>query len=278
MENKIVELENVASNIRKHAINLAYQIGENGVHIGPALSMVEIVTVLYKNVMNFRAEEPTWGLRDRFILSKGHGALAYYIALYEAGIISKKELYTYEKNGGFLPGQPVMNIAKGIEYSSGSLGMGLSFGIGLALAANIKKQSYNVYVLMGDGECNEGSVWESAMSAAHYKLNNLIAIIDFNNMQSDGNSREILDMGEMKSKWASFGWNVKEVDGHDIKSLINVFKKGYEENQPTVVIANTIKGKGISFMEHNPEWHHGQLTTDLYVQAMHELGGDNDEL
>lgn len=273
MKDKIVELENIALDMRKHAIKLAYQVGENGAHVGPALSMVEIMTVLYRNVINFQPRNPKWDSRDRFILSKGHGALAYYIALFEADIITKEELYTYENNDGFLPGQPVMNVEKGIEYSSGSLGIGLSFAIGIALAAKIKSQSYNTYVLMGDGECNEGSVWESAMSAAHFRLNNLIAIIDYNKMQSDGKSTDILDMGDLKSKWSSFGWNVKEVDGHKIESLIEVFKIDNKETRPTVIIANTVKGKGISFMENNPEWHHAQVTTELYLKAISELEG-----
>lgn len=270
---KVLKLNELALKMRKHTMKLAYNAGGNGAHVGPALSIIDIMATLYGEVLKLDAQNPHWLERDRFILSKGHGSLAYYVALHEAGFISEEELYTFEENEGFLPGQPVMNMDKGIEYSSGSLGIGLSFGIGIALSAKLKNQTFNTYVLMGDGECNEGTVWESAMSAAHFKLNNLVAIIDYNKMQSDGLSADILDMGEFVEKWASFGWYTIEVDGHDIEQLLVAFDENNTIEKPKVIIAHTIKGKGISYTEGNPEWHHGQVTTDLYQQAVEELGG-----
>lgn len=269
-----LDLNKLALKMRKHTMKLAYKAGGNGAHVGPALSIIDIMATLYGNVLNLDSTKSNWSERDRFILSKGHGALAYYVALHEAGFFSEEELYTFEEDEGFLPGQPVMNMEKGIEYSSGSLGVGLSFGIGIALSAKLKNQDFNTYVLMGDGECNEGTVWESAMSAAHFKLDNLVAIVDYNKMQSDGESVEILDMGNFSKKWESFGWHVIEVNGHDISELLEAFDNNEHESKPKVIIAHTIKGKGISYMEGNPDWHHGQVTTDLYKQAIEELGGE----
>lgn len=271
---KVIHLQELALNMRKHTMKLAYRAGSNGAHVGPALSIIDIMATLYGEVLQYQPENPFWEHRDRFILSKGHGSLAYYVALHEAGFITETELYTFEENGGFLPGQPVMNLEKGIEYSSGSLGIGLSFAIGIAMAAKLKRQTFYTYVLMGDGECNEGTVWESAMSASHFKLNNLIAIIDYNKMQSDGISADILDMGDFSRKWSSFGWHVIEVDGHDFLTLLDVFRFKESFEKPTVIIAHTIKGKGVSYTENNPDWHHGQVTRDLFEQAILELGGE----
>ena len=270
----VQSIEQMAIKMRKHAIKMAYSAGDNGAHLGPGLSIVELMATLYGAVMKFDVKNPMDADRDRFILSKGHGTLGYYTALAEVGYFSQEELYTFEENEGFLPGQPVMNVEKGIECSSGSLGLGLSFGIGIALAGKKQNKLFKTYVLMGDGECNEGTVWEAAMSATHFKLDNLVAIIDYNKMQSDGSSSEILDMGSFVNKWQSFGWKVIEVDGHDIQAILDAFQIIHSQ-QPLVIIAHTVKGKGISFMEHNIEWHHGQLTTTLYEQAMKELGGES---
>jgi transketolase len=230
------------------------------------------MATLYGSVMNYDTKNPFWENRDRFILSKGHGSLGYYTALAECGFFTIDELYTFEENGGFLPGQPVMNIEKGIECSSGSLGLGLSFGVGFALSAKKRNFNFKTYVLLGDGECNEGTVWEAAMSASHFNLNNLIAIIDDNKMQSDGNSTDVLNMRSFAEKWSSFGWEAVELDGHDVRALHESLTQ-YKGEKPLVIIANTVKGKGISFMEANIDWHHGQLTKSLYERAMNELEG-----
>ena len=266
---KIKRCEMASLNMRKNILHLAHQAGNNGSHVGPALSIVEIMAVLYLQIMNINPLNTTWASRDRFLLSKGHGALGYYVVMYEAGVISKEDLYTYEVNGGFFPGQPSKELILGIEYSGGSLGLGLSYGAGIALAAIRKNESFRTFVLMGDGEVNEGSVWESVMFAKHNRLSNLTAIIDKNNMQSDGSSEDIISV-DMEALWRGFGWEVITSDGHNIKQLMEVFQQNNTDN-PKVIIANTIKGKGISFMENSKDWHHNRLTDDLYQKALREL-------
>ena len=268
-ENIIKRCEIASLNMRKNIIHLAHQAGSNGSHIGPALSIVEIMAVLYLEILNINPSDPVWSSRDRFLLSKGHGALGYYVAMYEAGVISKDELYSYEVNGGFFPGQPSKNLSLGIEYSGGSLGLGLSYGAGIAIAAKRRNESFRTFVLMGDGEINEGSVWESVMFAKHNKLSNLTAIIDRNNMQSDGPSKDIINV-DIEALWRGFGWEVVTCDGHNVKQLIEAFEQNNTDN-PKVIIANTIKGKGISFMENSKEWHHNRLTDELYQKAHKEL-------
>lgn len=266
---EIKRCEDAALEMRKNIINLAHQAGSNGSHLGPSLSIVEIMAVLYLEIINIMPSDPTWEERDRFLLSKGHGALGYYVSMHEAGVISREELYSFEVNGGFFPGQPSKKLSLGIEYSGGSLGMGLSYGAGIALAAKRKDKNFKTFVLMGDGELNEGSVWESVMFAKQAKLSNLIAIIDKNNMQSDGLSKDIMNF-DIEATWKAFGWEVVTCDGHDIKQLIEAFRKTNNGN-PKVIIANTIKGKGISFMENSKEWHHNRLTDELYQKASSEL-------
>jgi len=221
--------------------------------------------------MNYNAKNPEWEDRDRFILSKGHGVLGFYTALHEIGLISKDDLMTFEKTNSYLLGHPVMNRKKGIEFSNGSLGMGLSVGIGVALAAKKKKKNYKVYVLIGDGECNEGSVWEAAMAAPNFKLDNIISIIDRNNLQQTGTNKEIMSVGNITEKWKSFGWDVIELDGHNIEELYNAFKKERNSTKPLAIIANTIKGKGFSFSENNNDWHHKVMTKSQYDMALKEL-------
>ena len=220
--------------------------------------------------MNINSNSPLDEDRDRFILSKGHGVLGFYTALAEKGFITKEELMTFEESKSFLLGHPVMNKNKGIESTNGSLGMGLSVGAGIALAAKKKKKKFKVYVLIGDGECNEGSIWEAAMFAAHNKLDNLIGIIDKNNFQQTGTNIEILNTDKLDEKWKSFGWNVKKVDGHSIEQLLKVFREKLSHG-PTLIFANTIKGKGFSFSENTNEWHHKILTKSQYEAALEEL-------
>jgi len=265
------DLKVVAKDVRKNILKLARSAGSMGAHIGPSLSIVEILSVLYGRVMKYDLTNRSWNARDRFILSKGHGALCLYCVLFEAGFITIDDLNSFEFEGGFFPGQPILNVEKGIEMSSGSLGMGLSFGVGVALSSRLKNNPFRTFVLMGDGEVNEGSVWEASMSAAHYKLGSLVAIIDNNGMQSDGKVREVMDTCSLEKKWDSFGWHVIVTDGHDTDSLGGAFGKIPFGDKPTVIIARTVKGKGVSFMENAVEWHHSAITQDQFERAMKEM-------
>lgn len=268
VDDQILELKRTALAMRRNIIRLALNGGANGVHIGPALSLVEIMACLYLEVLRREPGGPPT-IRDKFVLSKGHGALAYYVALYEAGVISLEALNTYEKNGGDFPGQPVKNAAAGIGFSSGTLGLGLAYGAGLALGARKMNSDTRVYVVLGDGELNEGSVWESAMFATHAKLTNLVAIVDRNGMQSDGCTSDVLAI-DIEAMWRGFGWDVAVCDGHDVEQLLAALQTE-PSAQPRVVIANTVKGKGVSFMEGNNEWHHNRLTTEQYNRAVADL-------
>ena len=240
-------------------------------HIGGGLSMVEIMAVLYGEILNYDFKDPFWENRDRFILSKGHGVLGLFSALVECGVITNKKFETFMQNESDLIAHPIANLSLGIESSNGSLGQGLSYGIGIAWAAKLKKESFKTYVYLGDGECDEGSVWEGAMAAPHLKLNNLTVIIDSNGLQSDGNTVDIMDTSDLSAKWKSFGWDTYMVDGHDIEALINAFNAESKNSLPKVLVAKTIKGKGISFMENDNSWHHNRLTQSNYEKAMQEV-------
>ena len=250
---------------------MAVSAGSSSAHFGGALSITEIVSILFAYQMKIDKKNPNWEERDRFILSKGHACLAYYAALCEVGYISREELKTFEKNDTNLLGHPVINRNLGIEFSNGSLGMGLSLGIGTAISLNKKKINSKVYVLLGDGECNEGSVWEGAMAAPNFRLNNLYVIIDKNNFQQTGSNKEIMNVENLKDKWSSFGWHTQELDGHNIVQLYNFFKNVKNESKPKAIIANTIKGKGFSFSENNNDWHHSVLSKSLYEKGLKEL-------
>ncbi len=260
----------MAKRMRKNVLDLAFSAGNNGAHLGSALSIIEIMAVLYGGILKIDPKSPRWEERDRFVLSKGHGSLGYYTALSEAGMITAEELRTFEKNGSFLPGQPVMNPDKGIEVSSGSLGHGLSLGVGMAIAGKKKGRNFRVFVLMGDGECNEGSVWEAAMAARHYNLSNITAIVDANDMQSDGARCDIIAT-DYAAMWKSFGWDVSVVDGHDVRDLYETFQAGNRPETPRLILARTVKGKGVSFMENNNEWHHNRLTQAQYDAAIKDI-------
>lgn len=270
-EKEISRLKNLARNMRKDALDMALAAGNEASHFGAGFSIIDILAVLYGKVMKYNIQNPQWEERDRFILSKGHGTLGYYSALAESGFFNKEELLTFEKNDSFLLGHPVKKREKGIEFTNGSLGMGLSLGIGVSLANRMKQKNNIVYVLMGDGECNEGSVWEAFMAASQYKLTNLVAIIDRNHLQLGGNTKEVMDVGNIANKIESFGWNVREVDGHDIVQLYNAFIEPHNEEKPLAIVANTIKGKGFSFSESNNAWHHAVLTQANYDIAIQEL-------
>ncbi len=263
-----LQLQRAAVAMRRNIIRLALNGGNNGAHIGPALSLVEILAALHLAVMR-RKNGASGPFQDKFILSKGHGALGYYVALYEAGLISLDALNSYESNGGLFPGQPLKNSEAGILFSSGTLGLGLAYGAGLALGARHAQEDSRVYVVLGDGELNEGSVWESVMFAAHQKLANLVAIVDRNGMQSDGRTCDIV-MTDVEAMWRGFGWDVHPCDGHEFAGLLRAFCHRSDE-RPLVVVANTVKGKGVSFMENNNEWHHNRLTPEQHARALAEL-------
>ena len=264
------DIEQMAQNMRRNILDISYSCNASA-HIGGALSMIEITATLYGRILRFDVDRPNWVDRDRFILSKGHGALGYYSALLEVGIISKRVFDSFQVNGSDLTAHPVMNMELGIESSNGSLGQGLSLAVGIALAAKKLGKKHKTYVLVGNGECNEGAIWEAAMSAAQFQLDNLVAIIDNNGYQNDGDSREIMESHGIGIKWASFGWNLHSVDGHNIGELHSALMDGHVKNKPTVIVANTTKGKGVSFMENNNDWHHNRLTEDVYNQAVTEM-------
>ena len=250
---------------------MSLSAGASSAHFGGALSIAEIVATLFAHQMKIDKKNPKWEERDRFILSKGHACLVYYAALCEVGYISNNELKTFEKNDTNLLGHPVINRNLGIDFSNGSLGMGLSLGIGVAISSKKKKKNFNVYVIVGDGECNEGSIWEGAMAAPNFKLDNLYVIIDKNNFQQTGSNKEIMNVGNLKDKWSSFGWHTTELDGHNIRDLYNFFKESNKITKPKAIIANTIKGKGFSFSENNNDWHHSILSKSIYEKALKEL-------
>lgn len=225
-------------------------------HIASAFSIVEILEVLYKeNILNYDASNPNWEDRDRFILSKGHGSLALYTMLAEVGFFNKELLKTFSKPNSILGGEPCIPNIPGVEATTGSLGHGLSLAVGMALAKKLDEKKEKVYVLLGDGECEEGTIWEAVMFASHYKLNNLIAIIDCNKIQKMGSLKDIMSINNWKDKFESFGWNVREVYGHNIKELKNIFSTPNNTDKPLVILANTIKGKGVSIIENDPRWH-----------------------
>ena len=268
---EIKKIESFALAVRKNILEMAVSAGASSAHFGGALSITEIVSTLFAHQMKIDKKNPNWEDRDRFILSKGHACLAYYAALCEVGYISKQELKTFEKNDTNLLGHPVINRSLGIDFSNGSLGMGLSLGIGVAISSKKKKKNFSVYVIVGDGECNEGSIWEAAMAAPNFKLDNMYVIIDKNNFQQTGSNKEIMNVENLKDKWSSFGWDAVELNGHSIQELYNYFQESKKINKPKAIIANTIKGKGFTFSENNNDWHHTILTKNFYDKALKEL-------
>lgn len=269
------ELQAMARKIRKTILEMTYHAGAAGAHVGGALSCADLLAVLYGEVMRIDAKNPSAEHRDRFILSKGHSSVGHYAALYAAGFLDDEDIQAFESNGGAFPAHSVKNVDRGIELSSGSLGLGLSFGIGSALAARKKGLDYKVYVLLGNGECNEGSVWEAVMLASQLKLSQLYMIIDDNKQQLDGMSETILRMPDLCGTLRSIGFEACSVNGHSIGELLHTFTESGKQDKPVAIVMNTMKGKGVSFMENNPMWHHAHLKKEEYEQAMEEIGKDD---
>lgn len=253
--------------IRKRILELAFKAGSNGSHLGGSLSAVEILNILYHSGFNFN---PSDDARDRLILSKGHAALALYCVLESMGIITKEDAETFEQNGTTLFAHAKKNISKGIEFSGGSLSLGISYAVGVALACKTKGYNNRILVLLGDGECDEGLVWEAVMSAVNYHLDNLTFIVDCNGLQSDGYTKDVMDHSPLEKKYEGFGCEVVSVDGHSEKEVAEAYKVKCNDC-PLVIIAHTVKGKGVSFMENLQQWHHGTLSQAQYEQAMEEV-------
>lgn len=272
MNNKLSanQLKEKAKQLRISILDMLCEAGSG--HPGGSLSAIDIMTVLFYNIMNHNPKDPHWKNRDRFILSKGHIAPALYAVLADCGYFDPKELKTLRKYGSILQGHPAMNKTPGVEVSSGSLGQGLSVATGLALGAKLDNENYRVYCMMGDGETQEGQIWEAAMSAGHYKLDNLCAILDYNHVQIDGRVEDVMDISPCKEKWLAFNWNVIEIDGHNVVEIEDAFKKAEEyKGKPTIIIASTIKGKGVSFMENNAAWHGTAPNKQQFEDALAEL-------
>ncbi len=264
------EIEAAAKRIRRHIVTMIAAAGSG--HPGGSLSAVEILCALYFRVLRHDPQNPHWPDRDRFILSKGHAVPLLYSVLAELGYLPVEELTTLRKLGSRLHGHSYVDSPPGVEMSAGSLGQGLSYSIGQALAARLDARNYRVYCLLGDGELNEGQNWEAAMAAAHYSLDNLVAIVDRNGLQNDGFVVDIMNTEPLRDKWESFGWHVLEVDGHDLTQVLDALERAADvKGKPTVIIARTIKGKGVSFMENNPDFHGKAPTAEETERALAEL-------
>ena len=273
---KIEDLQNTANKIRREVLEMVFK-AQSG-HLGGSFSVAEIISVLYFSEMKIDPENPNWPERDRLVPSKGHCAPSIYVALALKGVVEPEALYDLRQIGCILQGHPCMNKVPGIDISTGSLGHGLSIGLGMALGAKLKKIDFNVYVLLGDGELDEGQNWEAAMAAAKYSLSNLIAIVDRNRVQLDGPTEDIMPLEPLAEKWKAFNWKTKVIDGHNIAEIIEGIQWAKQNSgSPSVIIANTTKGKGVSFMEDSHEWHGKPPSPEEYEKAKKELEGGSDE-
>lgn len=263
-----------ANMVRRETVRLI-SIAKSG-HYGTSFSCAEIMAALYYDVMRYRPHEPDWPDRDRMILSKGHAAVGLYPILADVGFFDPALLDTYTRLGSPLGDHPDMRKIKGVDFSSGSLGHGLSVSVGMGLAKRLDKSDARIFCLMGDGELDEGQIWEAAMSAAHYRLGNLVGIVDRNRVSVDGPTEQIMSLEPLAEKWTAFGWAVQEVDGHDIAALLAAMERAAEPNheRPQLIIAHTIAGKGVSFMENKYEWHLGYLAEPDEARALEELKDD----
>ncbi len=273
MKESVAALENRARELRAIALRMACAAGSEGAHIGPAFSIMDMMTVLFFDTMNYRVSEPDWEDRDRLILSKGHACLGLYAPLVMAGFLTQEQANSFNQAHTRIAGHPSGKGVHGIEHPAGSLGHGLSVGCGMAKAAKLSGKGYDTYVVIGDGEANEGSVWEAAMFAAQHKLDNLTVLVDVNGYQYGGPTRELMDMDPMADKWSAFGWAIQEIDGNNIAQLTAALdKQARRPGKPACIIANTIKGCGASMLEGN-EWHHGIVTRDVLERTLSELEG-----
>ncbi|MBI5748993.1 MAG: transketolase [Nitrospinae bacterium] len=271
MEADIERLKKIARQIRIDILTMLVESGSG--HTGGSLSAADILTVLYFYKMRYDPKNPKWEDRDKFVLSKGHGAPALYAVLGRAGYFGLEHFHTLRKLGSVLRGHPNSAVTPGVEVCTGSLGQGLSQANGLALSARLDNKPARVYVVLGDGETDEGQVWEAAMTTAHYKIDNLCAILDNNGLQIDGTNKEVMNIEPVVEKWKSFGWHVIEINGHNIKAIVDALNEAEKiKGKPTMIIAHTVKGKGVSFMENKVEYHGVAPTRDEYERAMKELG------
>jgi len=265
----VKDLEKKARRLRKDIVEMTAEAGSG--HPGGSLSAADIVAVLYFYQMRHKPENPEWPDRDKFVLSKGHAAPVLYAALAESGYFAVSELKSLRKLGSMLQGHPDRVKIPGVEISTGSLGQGLSASVGMALAAKLDKKDTRVYCLIGDGECEEGQIWEAAMSASHYNLDNLTAILDRNKLQIDGSTKEVMSIEPIADKWKAFGWHVTVIDGHDIRAIIKALNAKTPKGKPYIIIANTTKGKGVSFMEGVVDFHGKAPTREEASKALEEL-------
>ena len=271
MSLSVVELEELARKCRVEIVKMVHRAQAG--HPGGSLSEIDLICALYANYMRIKPDEPNWDDRDRFILSKGHASPGMYAILAEMGFISKEDLKSYRVLGGVCQGHVDMKWCPGVDFSAGSLGMGLSFGMGCSIAARLEGSERNIFVMLGDGEIQEGSVWEAAMAAKHHELGNLKVILDRNRIQNDDFCESQMRMFDIPAKWQSFGWEVMEIDGHDTEDIV----KGLDflvntNDNPAILIAHTIKGKGVSYMEDNPAFHGAAPNDEQFQIAMEELG------
>lgn len=274
MSNKIAELKEIAKVIRKDIVSMLTESGSG--HPGGSLSATDILTTLYFNEMKIDPEDPQNPNRDRFVLSKGHAAPVLYATLARKGYFDVEELKTLRKLGSNLQGHPNMNDLSGVDMSTGSLGQGISAAVGMALAGKLDNKDYRVFALLGDGELEEGQVWEASMSAAHYKLDNLTIFVDFNGLQIDGDIHEVMNPSPIDKKFEAFGWKTIIIDGHSYEDILNAIEEAKAtKDKPTAIIAKTIKGKGVSFMENEAAWHGTAPNKEQCEQALREIGGEN---
>lgn len=263
------ELADMAKRMRLNALEMALSTGSKGAHLGGSLSCMEILAVLYGEVLKLEPKNPEWEERDRFLPSKNHCTLALFPALAERGYISKEELLDFVKDGGRMTGYP-RNVEIGLEYSGGSLGMAISVGVGIAYSLKERNSNARVFVMMGDGELNEGCIWEAFMSACQYRLDNLVVIIDRNHLSYDGDTEEVMALESLEAKMKAFNFNTIMCNGHDTLDLLRAFSE-IKSGAPNIIIADTVKGKGVSFIENKPEWHHHSITEEQYEQAVEEI-------
>lgn len=270
LEQELKKLKETARKIRIDIIKMLTEAGSG--HPGGSLSIADILTVLYFHKMRHDPKNPKWDERDRFVLSKGHGVPAQYAVLAKSGYFSEEELMSLRKTGSRLQGHPDRSRLPGLEASTGSLGQGLSIAVGMAVAGKMDKKNYRIYCLIGDGESQSGQIWEAAMCAAKYKLDNLTAVLDYNKIQLDDRVNIVMEIEPVKDKWKSFGWNVMEIDGNDIPKIIDALDNAEKvKGKPTIIIAHTVKGKGVSYMEDNVDWHGKAPSKELAEQAIKEL-------